>query len=90
MDGILERSAQTNTRVLAATILADTVKAKWKILPPEQRNGIKTFVVNLIIKLSSEPASLQANKLLLTKLNSPSTCCLCSRALELRVTCSVR
>ena len=73
MDGILERSAKVESKVLACNILQKAVATKWNILPPEQRNGIKTFVVNLIIKLSSEPAMLAANKLLLTKLNSQST-----------------
>lgn len=73
VDGILERSAKLESKVLACNILQKAVQTKWNILPPEQRNGIKTFVVNLIIKLSSEPAMLAANKLLLTKLNSQRT-----------------
>jgi len=54
---------------LATIILEQTVKTRWKVLPPEQRQGIKTYVVNLIIKLSSDPKSLAANKTFLTKLN---------------------
>jgi exportin-1 len=69
VDGILDRSTNAETRMLAANILKNTVQTRWKILPPEQRAGIKTYVVNLIIKLSSDSAVLAANKSFLTRLN---------------------
>ena len=69
VDSILDRSASAETRMVATNILQATVKSKWKILPPDQRNGIKTYVVNLIIKLSSDAKTLAENKRFLTKLN---------------------
>jgi len=69
-DTILEHSTMLETRMLAANILLETCKSRWKILPPEQRQGIKTYLVNLIIKLSSDAKTLVANKTFLTKLNS--------------------
>lgn len=69
VDAILDRSQQDVTRTLATNILQTTVSTRWKILPPDQRAGIKTYVVNLIIKLSSDPNLLRANKAFLTKLN---------------------
>jgi len=69
VDTILDRSTAPETRMLATIILESTIKTRWKVLPPEQRQGIKTYVVNLIIKLSSDPKSLAMNKTFLTKLN---------------------
>jgi len=69
VDSILDRSTSAETRMVATNILQATVKSKWKILPPDQRNGIKTYVVNLIIKLSSDAKTLAENKRFLTKLN---------------------
>lgn len=68
-DAILDRSSSPATRLVATNILQETIKSRWKILPAEQRGGIKTYVVNLIIKLSSDPKVLAENKTFLTKLN---------------------
>lgn len=69
VDSILDRSSLPETRHLAATILSDTIRSRWKILPAEQRAGIKTYIVNLIIRLSSDAKLLAENKKFLTKLN---------------------
>jgi exportin-1 len=69
VDAILDRSSSPATRILAANILQETVKTRWKILPQEQRAGIKAYVVNLIIKLSSDLKTLVDNRVFLTKLN---------------------
>lgn len=41
----------------------------WKVLPADQKEGIKNFIVGFIIKNSSDKESLKKNKLLLNKLN---------------------
>jgi len=45
------------------------VKSRWNIVSPPQRASVKNYVVNVAIKLSSDEASLRANKILLRKLN---------------------
>ncbi len=42
---------------------------RWKILPTEQRDGIKNYVVGKIIAMSSDDATLQRDKVFLGKLN---------------------
>jgi exportin-1 len=41
----------------------------WKILPLVQRQGIKNFIVGFIIKNSSDDATLETSRTLLSKLN---------------------
>ena len=41
----------------------------WKALPQQQRDGIKNFVVAIIIKTSSDEVSFDKNRTLLAKLN---------------------
>jgi len=69
VDTILEYSRNYNTKFVALQILESVIKYRWKILPKDQREGIKTYIVNLIIKLSSDYTTLQREKLFLSKLD---------------------
>lgn len=68
-DGILERSANAQTRFFGLQILDDAIRTRWKILPAEQREGIRNYVVNKIINMSNEEATLRNEKVFLQKLN---------------------
>jgi exportin-1 len=59
-----------NFTIKAIQILDELVKTRWKTLPREQCEGLKNYVVNYIISCSSDPGSLQRNRLVLTKINS--------------------
>ncbi|KAF9919098.1 Karyopherin transporter [Lobosporangium transversale] len=69
VDTILENSKDSNTKFFALQILAKLVQTRWKLLPPEQRQGIRNFTVGLIVKLSSDEANLVREKILLHRLN---------------------
>eukprot|EP01111_Echinosteliopsis_oligospora_P012284 TRINITY_DN4192_c0_g1_i1.p1 TRINITY_DN4192_c0_g1~~TRINITY_DN4192_c0_g1_i1.p1 ORF type:complete len:720 (-),score=154.48 TRINITY_DN4192_c0_g1_i1:1638-3797(-) len=69
VDTILEQSKNTNVKFFSLLVLESTIKYRWKSLPREQCEGIKNYIVNLIIRLSSDATSLQKEKLLLNKLN---------------------
>lgn len=45
------------------------MKYRWGALPDEQREGIKNYISNLIIKLSSEEATFRRERMFLNKLN---------------------
>ena len=45
------------------------IKTRWKILPRNQCEGIKKYVVGLIIKTSSDNDSAEREKVYLSKLN---------------------
>jgi len=70
VDSILDKSSEPTSRYLALNILEKTVKHKWKILPPDQREGIKSYTVNLIIKLSSDYTTMKSQAAFMTKLNT--------------------
>ncbi|XP_048405127.2 LOW QUALITY PROTEIN: exportin-1-like [Stegostoma tigrinum] len=67
VDTILAFSQNMNTKYYALQILENVIKTQWKILPRNQCEGIKKYVVGLIIKTSSE--TLEKDKVYLGKLN---------------------
>ncbi|EFA79631.1 exportin 1 [Heterostelium album PN500] len=69
VDSILTLSNNPQTRFFALLILESLIKYKWKALPREQCDGIKNFIVRLIITLSSDPQSFAREKQLLNKLD---------------------
>mmetsp|Transcript_24882 Transcript_24882/g.80999 ORF Transcript_24882/g.80999 Transcript_24882/m.80999 type:complete len:1099 (+) Transcript_24882:98-3394(+) len=71
VDQILDASAPctANTRFYALQILDGAIKYRWKTLPPPQQNGIKNFIVNLVIQKSSDEATFRAERVFMTKLN---------------------
>ncbi|KAF9365366.1 Karyopherin transporter [Mortierella sp. NVP85] len=69
VDKILDNSKVSQTKFLALAILEKLVQTRWKLLPPEQCQGIRNYAVGLIVKLSSDESSLVREKTLLTKLN---------------------
>lgn len=69
VDTILEFSKNQQTKYYALQILENVIKTRWKILPRPQCEGIKKYVVGLIIKTSSDPESLAREKVYLNKLN---------------------
>ncbi|KXS22512.1 hypothetical protein M427DRAFT_130180 [Gonapodya prolifera JEL478] len=69
VDAILERSGNPMTKFLALSILENLVKTRWKILPTDQQQGIKNFVVSIIIKTSGDEVSLTKERTYLSKLN---------------------
>lgn len=69
VDTILEFSNNQQTKYYALQILEQVIKTRWKVLPRNQCEGIKKYIVALIIKTSSDPQALEANKTYLNKLN---------------------
>lgn len=69
VDTILEFSQNQQTKYFALQILENLIKSKWKILPRDQCEGIKKYIVGLIIKLSSNSESSERERVYLSKLN---------------------
>ena len=57
------------TKFFGLQILEEAIKYRWKVLPAEQREGIKGYVVELCIKMSQDEATLRNQKVYLSKLN---------------------
>ncbi|CAG2121412.1 unnamed protein product, partial [Medioppia subpectinata] len=69
VDTILEFSGNQETKYYALQILENLIKTRWKVLPENQCEGIKKFIVGLIIKTSSDPSTLDRERVYLNKLN---------------------
>lgn len=69
VDTILEYSGNQQTKYYALQILENVIKTRWKVLPRPQCEGIKKYIVGLIIKTSSEQQILEKEKVYLGKLN---------------------
>ncbi|PFX29369.1 Exportin-1 [Stylophora pistillata] len=69
VDTILEFSNNQQTKYFALQILESVIKTRWKVLPSEQCEGIKKYMVGLIIKISSEGDMLEKEKTYIGKLN---------------------
>ncbi|VDM25554.1 unnamed protein product [Toxocara canis] len=69
VDGILQFSQLMQTKYYALQILESLIQTRWKTLPREQCEGIKSFIVELVIKISSEEITDPQMKTYLQKLN---------------------
>ncbi|KAF8544087.1 CRM1 C terminal-domain-containing protein [Trichophaea hybrida] len=69
VDKILENANYPQTKFLGLQVLDNVIQTRWKVLPKEQRQGIRNFVVGFIIQASSTPDSLHQQRLLINKLN---------------------
>lgn len=69
VDTILEFSPNQQTKFYGLQILEQVIKTRWKALPREQCEGIKKYIVGLIIKTSSSPETMEREKMYLNKLN---------------------
>jgi exportin-1 len=45
------------------------IKSRWKILPEQQRTGIRNFIVGVIVKSSADEMTLRKEKAYVNKLN---------------------
>ncbi|PKU62461.1 protein EXPORTIN 1A [Dendrobium catenatum] len=66
---ILQNSQNLNTKFFALQVLEGVIKYRWNALPTEQRDGIKNYISDLIVQLSSNEASYRREKLYVNKLN---------------------
>jgi len=69
VDTILEFSNNQQTKYYALQILESVIKTRWKVLPRNQCDGIKKYIVGLIIKTSSDQELMEKEKTYLNKLN---------------------
>lgn len=69
VDKILQDAQYPSTKFLGLQILDNVIMTRWKVLPREQCQGIRNFVVNFIIELSSTEENLKKERTLLNKLN---------------------
>jgi exportin-1 len=66
---ILERSPQETTRFFGLQVLGDAIMTRWKVMPADQREGIRNYIVGKIIGLSATPELMKKNSVFLSRLN---------------------
>ncbi|CAF9904875.1 MAG: Karyopherin transporter [Heterodermia speciosa] len=69
VDKILQEATYPQTKYIGLQVLESVILTKWKVLPREQCQGIRNFVVNFIIQSSSSEESLRSQRTFLNKLN---------------------
>jgi len=68
-DDMMEKSTNPQTKFFGIQVLDDAIKIRWKIIPKEQREAIKDYVVGKIIAMSSNESSMQRDRVIISKLN---------------------
>lgn len=66
-DKILQFSNNPQAKFIGLTILDKLINTKWKLLPEDQRIGIRNFVVGMIITLCQDDTVFQTQKNLINK-----------------------
>ncbi|KAG2170012.1 hypothetical protein D6C84_10065 [Aureobasidium pullulans] len=69
VDKILQDAQYPQTKFLGLQVLDNVIMTRWKVLPREQCQGIRNFVVQFIIQMSSSDESLRKERALINKLN---------------------
>ncbi|KIY95402.1 putative Exportin-1 [Monoraphidium neglectum] len=69
VDSILEKAQTQQTKFFALQILESVIKFRWGALPVEQREGVKNYVSNLIIKYATNEQLFRAESVFMGKLN---------------------
>ncbi|XP_057970733.1 protein EXPORTIN 1A isoform X2 [Malania oleifera] len=66
---ILQKTQNLNTKFFALQVLEGVIKYRWNALPVEQRDGMKNYISEVIVQLSSDEASFRRERLYVNKLN---------------------
>ncbi|KAI5082300.1 hypothetical protein GOP47_0002043 [Adiantum capillus-veneris] len=66
---ILQNSQNINTKFYALQVLEGVIKYRWNALPVEQCQGIRNYISDLIIQLSSNDGTFRRERLYVNKLN---------------------
>ncbi|TGZ75792.1 hypothetical protein CRM22_000184 [Opisthorchis felineus] len=69
VDSILEFSSNRQTKYFGLQILEALIKSRWKVLARPQCEGIKKYIVGLIIQTSSNNELIESERTYLGKLN---------------------
>ncbi|QLG73045.1 hypothetical protein HG535_0E01290 [Zygotorulaspora mrakii] len=66
-DQILQFSNNPQTKFIGLSILDKLITTKWKLLPNEQRVGIRNFIVGMIITMCQDDSLFHSQKNLINK-----------------------
>lgn len=70
MPAILQQSSNVQTKYIALQVLDKLISTKWKVLPADQQQGIRNFIVEMILETSGDEANMRRVRTYLNKLNT--------------------
>jgi exportin-1 len=68
-DAILETSSQMSTKFFGLKVLSEAINTHWKVIPQDERYGIRSYVIAKIVGLASSEESMKQNHDFLNRLN---------------------
>ncbi|CAN3373860.1 hypothetical protein DIURU_004374 [Diutina rugosa] len=68
-DTILSSSTQSQGKYIALSCLNDLIQYRWKTISPEERVGIRNFIVNMIISLCDNDQAFEHERALINKID---------------------
>lgn len=68
-DAILDSSQNPATKFFGLQVLTEAINTHWKVIPQDQREGIRNYIVTKIIQLSSSEESMKTQHQFLSRLN---------------------
>lgn len=66
---VLETSGSMQSKYIGLQILEKLIQTRWKVLPEDQRQGIRNFIVSTTLGIAADEASLRQQKTYVNKLN---------------------
>lgn len=66
---ILEKSNSPLTKFFGLQVLEDAIRYRWKVLPKDQREGIKGYIVGKLLQLSSDEATMRRERVFINKMD---------------------
>ena len=67
---ILQQSGSSQSKYIALQILDKLISTRWKVLPEDQQQGIRNFIVEMIITQTTDEANLKREKTYTGKLDT--------------------
>ncbi|KAE8232674.1 hypothetical protein CF326_g2295 [Tilletia indica] len=67
---VLSTSENSQTKYLSLQILDKLISTRWRTLPQDQQLGIRNFIVEIIVSLTSKEENIRKEKTLINKLDT--------------------
>ncbi len=68
-DAILEMSKDPATKFFGLQVLTEAINTHWKVIPLEQREGIRNYIVMKVVSMSANEESMKQNHSFLGRWN---------------------
>ncbi|KAI5951002.1 CRM1 [Candida jiufengensis] len=69
VDNILSNSNNPQSKYIALSCLNKLIQYRWKIIPDDERIGIRNFIVNMIIALCNDEKEFETQRALINKID---------------------